>query len=256
VGHAVFGGHSEPPRDWPVIIGIDIGSDMDPWAVTIDAVAPNGVLFQYAEVYGSSLLCADIAAQIHEKVDGRKIFGMAYDYANRQAALELAEHGIFGQPAIKEVRPGLFKMAQYYHIDRRLEHAFDPTLKGSPRAFISSRCVNSIRETGAYKWKKDRSGDPTGEPAHENSHSPDARRYAIHTFRPLPEKTPVPKKWENPELDALSRMYWRDAEKFRDRMQRFYPKSAERRTLAEWQTMAAGGPRRFVRPRYARFSRV
>src|SRR5215472_10521618 len=250
--HAVFGGEAEPPHDWPVIIGIDIGSDLDPWACTIDAVAPNGVLFQYAEVYGSSLLCADIAARIHEKVDGRRIFGMAYDYANRQAALELAEHGIFGQPAIKEVRPGLFKMAQYYHIDPRLEHPFDPTVKGSPRAFISSRCVNSIRETGAYKWKKDRSGDPTGEPAHENSHSPDARRYAIHTFRPLPEKTPLPKKWGNKGLDEVSRMYWKDEEKFRDRMERFSPRSGENRTLAEWQSLAAAAPRRFVRPRYAK----
>src|SRR5262249_53215035 len=103
VGHAVFDGQSEPPHDWPVIIGIDIGSDMDPWACTIDAVAPNGVLFQYAEVYGSSLLCADIAAQIHEKVDGRRIFGMAYDYANRQAALELGKQtfkGIVSSPKL------------------------------------------------------------------------------------------------------------------------------------------------------------
>ncbi len=254
--HAVFGGETEPPLEWPVIIGIDIGSDMDPWACTIDAVAPNGTLFQYAEVYGSSLLIAEIAAQIHEKVGGRRIFGMAYDYANRQAALELAEHGIFGQPAIKEVRPGLFKMAQYYHIDPRLEHPFDPEVKGSPRAFISSRCINSIRETGAYKWHKDRSGNPTGEPAHDNSHSPDARRYAIHTFRPFPEKTPVPRKWENPELDALSRMYWRDEERFQDRSMRFSPRAREHRTIQDWQQMAAAGPRRFQRPRYSKFVRV
>lgn len=253
--YAVFGNSGEPPKNWPVIVGIDIGSDIDPWAVTIDAVAPWGSLFQYAEVYGSSLLIADIAQKIKEKIDGRKVLGIAYDYANRQCGIELAEHDVNGQPANKEVRPGLFKMAQYYHLDPRLEHPFDPSLKGAPRAFVSEACPNSIRETMEYKWAKDKQGVPTGEPAHDSSHCPDARRYSVHTFRPLPEKLPVKRKWENPGLDAVSRQFWKDEEEKSDKMKGFIPKSRVEKTMQEWQKVAGQSPRRFLRPHYAKFAR-
>src|SRR4029077_3551828 len=110
-GHAIFGGKNKPPKEWPVIIGIDIGSDIDPWAIPIIAVAPNGMLFQDSEVYGNNMLVSQIAEQLQEKIGGRKIDGTAYDYSNRQCALELAECGIAGTEAIKEIRPGLFKVA-------------------------------------------------------------------------------------------------------------------------------------------------
>lgn len=254
--HAVFGGSGEPPEKWPVIIGIDIGSDIDPWAVTIDAVSPWGSLFQFAEVYGNSMLIADIAGQIKQKVNGRKISGIAYDYSNRQCALELAEHDINGQAAIKEIEPGLFKMAQYYHLDPRLEHPFNVGQQGAPRRFISQACINSVRENLEYKWAKDKSGNPTGEPAHASSHSPDAARYAVHTFRPLPEKLKVPKKWENPTLTSVSREFWKAEEEKNDAMTGFKPKSGPPKTIQEWQRVAGKPPLRFQRPRMAKFSRI
>lgn len=95
----------------------------------------------------------------------------------------------------------------------------------------------------------------TGEPSHENSHSPDAVRYALHTFRPLPEKLQPPKLWENPKLDAASRMYWRDAEKIKDKMER-YQAHGSHKTMQEWQKQAQRAPIRFQRPNFARFSRM
>lgn len=251
----VFAGENMPPKHWPAILGIDIGSDIDPWAIPIIAVSPWGSLFQYAEVYGSNMLIASVAEQIQEKLNGRKVSGIAYDYANRQAALELAECDIVGTAAIKEVRPGLFKCAQYFHIDPRLEHPFNPEIQGAPRYFMSSECVHTRREHSVYKWQKDKSGTPNGEPAHENSHSPDGVRYAIHTFRPLPEKLQPPKMWENPELDAISREYWKSVEQFKDKMERFKPVGGEQKTIQEWQREALRGPRRFVRPYAANFRR-
>lgn len=211
----IFGGAEEPPMDWPVIIGMDIGGGEqgDPWAIPIIAVAPDGRLYQYDEVYGSGLRIKPIAEEMREKIGGHAIEGIAYDYAQRAAALELEEHGIFGQPAIKEVTPGLFKTEQYMHIDPRMEHPFNPKIEGSPRYFCSSRCKHTLREVPAYKWAKDRSGNPKFEPAHENSHTPSAIRYAIHTFRPEPEKIEPQKKWQNPKLDEASRLYWYEAEK-------------------------------------------
>jgi hypothetical protein len=257
--HAIFGGRTEPPPDWPVIVGIDIGSDIDPWAIVLIAVCPDGRLFQFEEVYGNSLLIRTIASEMHLKLGERPVDGMAYDYANRQAALELAEYDINGSPAIKEVRPGLFKTAQYMHVDPRLEHPFNAKIKGSPRFFVSSNCLNTRRELSAYKWAKDRSGIATGEPSHENSHSPDAVRYALHTFRPLPEKLKPPKPWDNPNLNALSRQYWMDAEKFvdkRDRLERFKVRDHQPKTIQEWMSLSQRQALRFQRPKYARYSRV
>src|SRR5207302_8340878 len=39
--HAIFGGSNLPPSDWPVIVGMDIGSgaEGDPWALAIISVA-------------------------------------------------------------------------------------------------------------------------------------------------------------------------------------------------------------------------
>ena len=211
----VFGGRSTPPLDWPIIIGMDIGSDVehDPWAIPLIAVAPDARLYQFDEVYGNGLLIADIAERIHTKLHGRPTPLIAYDYAQRQCALELSEHHVFGQPAIKEVRPGLFKVAQYMHMDQRLKHPFTG-VDGSPRFFIASHCRHTIDDILGYKYAKDRSGRSTEDPAHEHSHGPDGIRYAIHTFRPLPEKPQEMKVWQNPALDEMSRMYWRDAEKF------------------------------------------
>lgn len=209
--HEIFGGLNDPPSDWPCIIGIDIGSDTehDPWAIVLISVAPDGRLYQFDEIYGNGLLIANIADQLFAKLGERGRPDVAYDYAQRQCAMELAECGIVGQPAIKEVDPGIFKTAQYMHSDERLVHPFNPALKGSPRYFCSNRCLQTIDELSAYKWAKDRSGNATGKPAHEHSHSPSAIRYAIHTFRPLPEKPRARELWESEGLNALSREFWK-----------------------------------------------
>jgi len=214
-GHDIFMGGSDPPSDWPVIVGMDIGGgeEGDPWAIPIIAVAPDGRLYQYDEVYGSGLRIKPISEELHAKIGSHPVEGIAYDYAQRAAALELEEHGIFGRPALKEVTPGLFKTEQYMHIDPRLVHPFNPKIEGSPRYFVSSRCKHTLREVPTYKWAKDRSGNPKFEPAHENSHCPSAIRYAIHTFRPEPEKVQPQKKWQNPALDEASRLYWYEVSK-------------------------------------------
>jgi hypothetical protein len=237
--HAVFGGLQDPPADWPVIIGIDIGSDTehDPWAIVLISVAPDGRLYQFDEIYGNGLLIANIADQLFTKLGERGRPDVAYDYAQRQCAMELAECGIVGQPAIKEVDPGIFKTAQYIHIDPRLKHPFTGQ-EGSPRYFTANRCVHTIDELTSYKWAKDRSGNATGKPAHEASHSPSAVRYAIHTFRPLPEKDAPAAIWENPNLNPISREYWRQ--------QAQAEKNAERRF---------GHPLRFQRAHASLFER-
>lgn len=225
--HNCFAGSNSPPLHWPTIVGIDIGSDTehDPWAIACIAVSPEGLLFQFDELYGRGLLIADIAAEYWAKMRDRPTPDIAYDYSNRQCALELAEYNICGQPALKEVQPGLFKVAQYMHIDPRLRHPFTGA-EGAPRFYIARHCRDTIRDLTAYKYARDRSGNPTGEPAHDHSHAPDAVRYAIHTYRPLPARTPALKAWQSERFTwqdgdtaaqrqqkALSQMYWHDVDK-------------------------------------------
>lgn len=210
----VFGNRPTPPVEWPVIIGVDIGGgeEGDPWAIGLISVAPNGYLYKFGEVYGSDLRIAPIAEQIWSQMEGRQVEGLAYDYAQRAAAIELEDYNLGGTPALKEVKPGLFKMAQYLHVDPRYIHPFNPAVLGSPKLFVAKSCVNTIREYSGYKWAKDRSGNPKNEPSHENSHSPDSDRYAIHTFRPLPQDVKAPKKWEHPDLPIMSKVYWQAKE--------------------------------------------
>jgi phage terminase large subunit len=243
--YEVFGGLGEPPHEWPVIIGADIGggAEGDPWAIALISVAPDGRLYQFGEVYGSDLRIAPIAQQIHDWLAGRPIEGFAYDYAQRAAAQELEEYNLGGIPAIKEVQPGIFKMAQYIHVDSRLVHPFSGE-KGSPRFFVSSACSNTLREMGGYKYAKDRSGNPkigpggSVVPAHDNSHSPSAIRYAIHTFRPLPQKPHEPALWENADLTLQSKLYWQDVA--REGEQPVIPKNVQ------WRRPAGGLFRRAV----------
>lgn len=206
----VFNGRKTPPLEWPVYVGMDIGGGEqgDPWAIPLAALAPNGFLYQFGEIYGSDLRIAPIAEQYHMLMEGRMLEGMAYDYAQRAAAIELEDYDLPGQAAVKDVKPGLFKCAQYFHIDKTLQHPFNPSITGSPRYFVAKSCENTIREMSGYKWAKDRSGNAKNEPSHENSHAPDGIRYLIHTFRPLPSEIKKQEKWENPKLDYASRMFW------------------------------------------------
>lgn len=213
LGQEIFGGLPYPPLTWPVFAGMDVGGgeEGDPWAIPIASLAPDGNLYQFAEIYGSELRVRPIAEQFQEHLAGRMLEGMAYDYAQRAAAIELEDYGVSGQAAIKDVKPGLFKVAQYMHIDPRLTHPFTGK-EGSPRYFVAKSCANTIRELGTYKWAKDRSGNAKNEPSHANSHCPDGIRYLIHTFRPLPAELLQPKKFENKNLDVASRLYWHRVE--------------------------------------------
>ena len=212
----IFGGSNTPPLDWPIIVGMDIGSgaEGDPWALTIAASAPDGRQYQFAEIYDVDLRIANIAEQLHTHLQGRVLEGLAYDYAQRAAAQELDEHGIFGVPANKERRPGLFKTEQYMHIDPRLDHPFNKTVNGSPRYFVAKSCTNTTSDLSGYKWPKDRAGQPKNDFStnHEHSHAPDAIRMKLHTFRPLPMEIVEGKKWQKPGLDFMSKIYWQQKE--------------------------------------------
>lgn len=203
-----FEGKLKPPVSWPVIIGCDIGG-VDPWAILFIACSPEGQLFVFDEIYQPHILVREIADLYFQKVEGYRVEGLAYDYENQQAALEMHELNIPGAPAVKQVLPGVFKVGQYLHPAKGLNNPFT-NQPISPRLFIGSNCTNLVREIATYAWGKDKSGNLTGKPQDGNDHACDALRYAIHTFRPNPVKPKKKEAWDNPALDAMSRQYWYD----------------------------------------------
>ncbi len=218
--YEVFGGHDHPPDNWPVIVGIDIGggAEGDPWALVFIAVQPEtGFLYQYGEVYGTGILVRKIADEYFDRLGNHPLDGAAYDWENKVAGLELNAEGVPCAPANKDWRAGVFKVAQYLHPDPRLTHPFTGK-KNSPRYFVCRYCCpNTWRELVAYSWAKDRAGNPTGKPVGKDDHTCDAVRYAIHTFRPEPHQLKPKPIWDNPGLDMLSRMFWRDVTRAQER---------------------------------------
>ncbi len=208
---AVFNGGYNPPLDWPIYVGIDIGG-VDPWAFSFISVSPNGNFYKWAEIHQSGILIQQLAALYWELAEKRPVLGIAYDYENQQAAYEMQQHNITGTPANKEVKPGLFTMAHYLHVNPLLVHPFRGGM-GSPRFFVSSACVETRQEYATYKWAKDRRGIPTGDPVDGHDHHVSADRYALHTFKPVGIAPRPQKSSENPDLDIASALYWRDVEK-------------------------------------------
>ena len=207
----VFEGSGNPPKTWKVLAGMDIGGT-DPWAVDYAALGPGGNLYFFDEIDGAGILVSEIARRHKEIMQDRRLDGLAYDFENRQAYMELAEHGIHGSPARKEVMPGIFKVGQMIHPDTRARHPFTGSF-GSPRIFVSERCRNLIRSLSTYRWAKDRGGRLTGMPAHTDSHHADAVRYLCHTFRPEGDDLPAKARWQNEDISELSRLYWYEREK-------------------------------------------
>lgn len=201
-----------PPKEWPVIVGIDFGG-ADPWSVSFIAIEPTkGLLFLFDEIYERTILVSEIAERYRFIMEGRNLEGMAYDYENQQAAMELAEHDVTGSPANKDVRAGIFKVAQYLHCSPRVEHYFTHKTPG-PRLYFASHCHHHIEEIEGWKWAKDRSGElkQPSEPVDRDNHTCDSKRYAIHTFRPEPAQIDAPKIYENKDLNPASRLYWHRA---------------------------------------------
>lgn len=214
--HDVFGGEFDPPNDWPVIVGIDIGG-ADPWAILFIAIQPEtGNLFVFDEYYKSGILAREIVDEFYLRLGKHKMEGMCYDYENQQAAMEMAYEGLPGTIANKTRmgdNGGIMKVGKYLHPDPREIHPFLKT-PGSPKLFIASRCENLIRELPTYAWEKDKAGNLTGRTVDGNDHTCDALRYAVHTFRPEPRALKPKPKWAtDPKLDEMSRMYWRDVER-------------------------------------------
>lgn len=102
---------------------------------------------------------------------------------------EYRNYGISLAPgAQNDIPTGIVRMKEYLRFDPDKKNPFrrdelgEPAM-GSPRLFITSNCVSTIREFGLYRWPDDPSGTLNRSsyevPRKENDHAMDALRYAL-----------------------------------------------------------------------------
>jgi hypothetical protein len=152
--------------------------------------------------------------------DNRSSFVL--DPENKVATVELSDYGIYANPAIKDINPGLLRMEGYIHVQkhRDLPHWYEDTqppqkfekfrTKGSPKLFVF-KSANVIRkELDTAKWDPEKV-DKMYKSSTARFDAVEALRYVIMT-KPEPSKIgeDFGDKWLNLEkIDRGAAEEWR-----------------------------------------------
>jgi hypothetical protein len=208
------------PSHWQHIITIDCGGE-HPWAVLDQAIDDWGNVVVCQEFFKRNVTIHEIVYWLKEHTkwnDFNTLF--VIDWENRQASIELAEHGIHCRPANKDVRSGIIRAQSYLHVNKsaKLPPWFEETQspeafqafkdRGAPREFIFRTCLNARRQHDAYLWDREKN-----KPVKKNDDTCDANRYGL-SVRPVPSKLPVYNAGRAALklADPLSAMEWESLE--------------------------------------------
>ena len=217
----------EIPSHWRYVVGIDVGGSV-PWGISANAIDEYGNCIVTHEFYeaGSGVTAKRVADWIKENLPWRDRCTFVIDPENKLAMIELGEHGIYCQPAIKgsgSVNVGIVRCNGYFNLNPRLplpqwfidtqnEKVIEKwtAKKGTPRTYVFNTCVNYRREHDEYIYDPDKNNKPID----KNNHLCDADRY-VKMFRPLASELPSP---DDPharlrKIDPLSARKADDAEK-------------------------------------------
>jgi hypothetical protein len=104
---------------------------------------------------------------------------------------EYSDQGIDFIKANNDVLAGINRVSEYMVVDTSHNHPLIEGMVGSPRLFISARCVNLIKEISDYIWDKTASENVNKkeQPRKYNDHACDSLRYGVMT-RPSPYTKP------------------------------------------------------------------
>lgn len=165
------------PNTWERFRSIDHGQN-NPTSCHWYAVDFDGNIYVYQEYYQEKDVVSNHVKMINEMSNVRTTEGTIlqdlYSYTvidpsthaktkekdgyRFSVADEYLDAGIATIPAQNDVLAGINRVKEYMKIDPERYHPFlkDPdgdSLKGAPRLFIFSNCVNMIEEINQYKWK-------------------------------------------------------------------------------------------------------
>ena len=184
------------PKHWNLVVPIDVGGD-SPWAVVPMYSDEQGNLIITNGFHNRTGRVADVAHWIKRNTpwsDSRTTF--VIDPENKVATVELSDHSIYAQNAVKDINPGLLRMEGYLHIQpfRRLPHWYAETQpphryskfvsKGSPKCFVFKSAGVIRQELDTCKWDPDKI-DKMFKSSTARFDAVEAMRYGFMT-RPLP----------------------------------------------------------------------
>ena len=210
------------PRNWSLTTGIDVGGD-SPWAVVPIYADEQGNLIVTNGFHNRTGRVSEVAQWIKRNLpwnDNRSMFVL--DPENKVATIELSDHGIFCQNAIKDINPGLLRMEGYLHVQkhRELPHWFEETQpahkfvkfrgKGSPKMFVFKSANVVRKELDTCKWDPEKT-DRQYKSSTARFDAIDAIRYVVMT-KPEPSKIgeDFGDKWLNLEkIDRGAAEEWR-----------------------------------------------
>lgn len=183
-----------PPKDWLWIAGVDHGHN-NPTAWGWFAVAPDGDIVLFDEWYRSGHIVSYHASKVHEfnALHEREPDYYVGDPSIRNVdpitgtsvLIEYINHGIPIVLGNNDVKAGIDL------VKKRIIGIGDPPAN-RPSFYITSNCVNAIREHQRYRWAKwaTRKGNEQHnkkeEPVKKDDHTCDMVRYVIAS-RPIHE---------------------------------------------------------------------
>ncbi len=211
------------PKNWPLVVPIDVGGD-SPWAVVPMYSDEQGNLVITNGFHNRTGRVSEVASWIKRNLpwnENRTTY--VIDPENPVATVELSDHGIYANPAIKAVNPGLLRMESYLHVQkhRELPHWYESTQpaaryvkfrgKGAPKMFVFKSANVVRKELDTCKWDPDKT-DKMYKSSTARFDSVEAIRYGTMT---LPEPAKVcgvedAKFIAMEKLDPLSAREWRD----------------------------------------------
>lgn len=159
-----------------VIVGVDTGADHPFGAVKLISTEKGLVVVgEYLERHRTFIEHAFSMKQLAYS-SGAK---WAINKNERQPTLELAQHGIFCQPAENDVVAGTERVKSWLHMKQLW--------------FVESLCPTTIKQLKTYRWAEDKAKDGSIRKERvykRDDELPDCLRYAVMTWPQLP-KPPV-----------------------------------------------------------------
>lgn len=158
----------------PVLIGIDTGADHPFGAVKLVSTEKGLVAVdEYLERERSFVKHASFLKQLAGATEKPRY---AINKNDKQAAIELAQHGIYASKSENDVVAGTERVKSWLHT--------------SQLAFIAHKVPQTIRQLQAYRWADNVATDGSARKEKvfkKNDELPDALRYALMSWPMLPK---------------------------------------------------------------------
>jgi hypothetical protein len=174
-----WSGHPSSIAPWrQVVVGIDTGADHPFGAVKLVSTEKGLVVVgEYLERHKAFVEHANEM----KRLAGNPNVKWAINKNERQPMIELAQHGIFCNPAENDVVSGTERVKSWLHVKQLW--------------FIEPYCPRTVKQLKSYRWAPDKTKD--GQVRQEkvfkrDDELPDCLRYAVMTWPRLPEAPPDP----------------------------------------------------------------